>query len=418
MTNIDHGSLMQEAGRLEAQGQLNDSARLYEQVAGSNSEHAAYAETCLNRIRQNRSITVADSPTTEAAASEGRKLVPSGLGGSSSTVIGVGGILLAMAIGLGKATRHGGANVVHGIGNAPGLARQFDRLPGGVPRPGQEVLAPAAIKEITRKRLGLDSTAEHLGKEKMPGAGEGSPNASEAAKQHIEITDVDVPGLLNDAKDLIDKRELTAEEVRALYEQFGLTLHMGSTYCREEYQGPLGEQLDLFAEETDYELAIGIGDVLLERHKSDTSLPNRTQGEYDRCRVHFGSDGRPFLSMSARSVDKNGVVTDSQYSYELRLLDGTEADFRNGEPVRLCFSDEGLEQNKQDCIEVAERTLGAYLRMLWEGPEGRGDLVPRAKLTMTFDNFPNSAIIATPSRVLVEEQGPSAGTLRVTFPRN
>jgi len=321
---------------------------------------------------------------------------------SLSSGIGfIGMLVVGAAIGLGKSGLKAGRAVRH----VPHGARNLDEL--------------AKFRGEPAKGLrGLGGPPEGLGG-RVPNEAPLLP--PEGGKPHdgFGVKDIDVPGLFKDATQAAAqaREPISDEALQRFYEAEGLTIRIRTSHCREEYRGNSGQPLNMQAIDSESETTAAVGNVVLESYRKKDKLPDRAKGEHARCRVRFGSDGRPFMSMDSRyATDSGNCPIDFQGNYELELLDGTEGDFQNGKPIRLRFSPEGLRRFENDCKQKLEAALAAMLRANWDPEDIDQDLARRARATLTYQRFPNSVIMATPSHVIMEDVGPSSATLRLTFP--
>lgn len=209
---------------------------------------------------------------------------------------------------------------------------------------------------------------------------------------------------------------LSDEQVLQLYEEAGMTIGMVTAPYRQEFQGNANQELDLIETSHTLETVMSLGPYELNRATERTPLPDRKIGEYERCRVWFGADGRAFLSVSLRRpAEDGGKLVEFRGQYELEVLRGTEADFQAGKPVLFKYSAKGLDRSKQDCVQIAEDGYQALLEKQFAEDPLTNAITDRLRVTMAYERFSNALILASPSSVVTEEEEPSVGVLRATF---
>jgi hypothetical protein len=165
------------------------------------------------------------------------------------------------------------------------------------------------------------------------------------------------------------------------------------------------------------ELEVSVAGQVLQRTRETGELPDIEAGEFDRCRVRFDGDGRPFISLHLSSVyEGEAEPVEFRGHYELQLVEGTQADYEGGKPVRLTYSDEGLKRLKADW----EKQLTDQFTVFFQNWLGNAPAVLAsgriAKVTFALQEFPNSRIIATHAACVIEDRQPTVSKISITFP--
>jgi hypothetical protein len=188
--------------------------------------------------------------------------------------------------------------------------------------------------------------------------------------------------------------------------------------CRNsvrEYSGSPGEELSLVRDTSDTVLELSMAGRVFERSREVGELPGA--GECDQCRIQFGIDGRPFISLHQRWViEGDPQPLDFRGTYYLKVVEGTQAIYESGEPITLVFTDQGLRQLKEDCAKYfTEHVARCYTEVVDNPPAGRpSKRTPRVACEIT--EFPASHIIATRSTCVIEDRQPLIARLTVCLP--
>lgn len=200
--------------------------------------------------------------------------------------------------------------------------------------------------------------------------------------------------------------------VQALLEK-GISVNLAIHSCSEEYAGTPNGDLLLTKQSADIEGVVTIGGATKTmRSRADNQLPNPDAGECDRCRLVFDDQGRVFLNGHERAAVGGEDILDITTSYELAIVEGSRADYEAGREIRLAYTPESLDRRR----EALQKSLAVQWRPILQRE------VPDDS-TMTFDMkcvvepIPQSSMIATPSSLVIQDEGPVKAVIKVAVSR-
>ena len=332
----------------------------------------------------------------------------------AGALVTIGGVVIAVLIGLGRGAARNGGDLARGLGrgldnvHAP---RGIDGHPNLRVKPSLDSFLPKrpdAQPAFTPRQAAVSSPDGSAAKSL-------AAEAPSTVQRGIEVKDVDFPGLLKDFMELSADQLKDNGPAMTLLTQ-GLELKVICPRSLTEYAGKTNDELSVVREMTEMELEVSMAGQVLQRTRETGVLPDTEAGEFDRCRVRFGGDGRPFISFHLSSVYEGETEpVEFRGHYELQLVEGTQADYEGGKPVRLVYSDEGLKRLKADW----EKQLTDELTRTYQSGLGNAPAVLASgripKVTFAIQEFPNSRIVATHSACVIEDRQPMVAKATIAF---
>jgi len=226
-------------------------------------------------------------------------------------------------------------------------------------------------------------------------------------------------GLSEDAQ-TADASSLSDEDIRKVFEQ-GFEILIVCNRSETEYRGRPDAELDSVRTEDDAESIVVLNGLILDRMREPAKLPDSRRGEYSKCRIRFGDNGRAALTLrSAIAIEGSPGRLEYGGTYELELVGGTKEDFDAGKPVAFRYSTDGLRQLRQDNSRFLERDAAELAELVASGilsSPAFETLVPRMRAEARFVDLPNADILATSEQCVIRENGRTLLRIAITFPK-
>ena len=208
----------------------------------------------------------------------------------------------------------------------------------------------------------------------------------------------------------------SARKPETLFDK-GLSVRLVIHSSSEEYAGPAHGDLDLVQENTDIERVVNIGGkITFFRQQAESQLTNPEKGEVDRCRINFGEDGQILLTCYGRAAAGDSQWLEVRAAYELEIVEGSREEYDAGRQIRLAYTPEGFERRRRALEETLAKQLTPLLRGAVVKDVKSREFADQLVVRCVVKTLSPSSIRATPTSIVIEDDGPTEAVITGTVP--
>jgi hypothetical protein len=211
----------------------------------------------------------------------------------------------------------------------------------------------------------------------------------------------------------------TQDAPRLAVPEGGVSVNLVIHSCSAKYSSSPHGELDLAQQDADIESVVELGGRARHmRSKSGRQGPDLSAGEYDRCQLIFGNDGRVFLDTRERAAMVGGDWLEVTGSYELKIVEGTRADYEAGKTIQLAYTPEGLAKRRNALQKSLAVQWMPILKRELSGDATSRDLPENLVVQCLVESLPQATMHATNSTLVIEDGGPVKASITMTVPKH